>query len=82
MCLGASLRDGLDGLPTLLAVLSARHAHYPTFASSSSEVAVGCFGLLFFFFFVFLYLVVHNLPQACMLLVLFSYNLVALYFVA
>ena len=82
MCLGASLRDGLDGLPTLLAVLSARRAHYPTFASSSSEVAVGCFGLLFFFFFVFLYLVVHNLPQACMLLVLLSYNLVALYFVA
>ena len=82
MCLGASLRDGLDGLPTLLAVLSARRAHYPTFASSSSEVAVGCFGLLFFFFFVFLYLVVHNLPQACMLLVLFSYNLVSLYFVA
>lgn len=79
MCLGASLRDGVGGLPTSLAVLSARHAHYPTFASSSSEVAVGGFGLLFFLF-VFLCLVVHNLPQACMLLVLFSYNLVSLYF--
>ena len=77
----SSLRDGLDSLLTPLAVLSAGHAHYPTFASSSSKVAVGFFGLPFFFF-VFLYLVVHNLAQACMLLVLFSYNLVSLYFVA
>ena len=39
------------------------HAQYPAFAPSSSEVAVG--------FLVFLYLVVHNLPQlACMQLLL------------
>ena len=40
------------------------HARYPAFASGSSEVAAG--------FLVFLYLVVHNLPQLYMHAVIFS----------
>ena len=41
-----------------------RHVQYATFAPGSSEVTVG--------FLVFLYLVVHNLPQLCMHTVMFS----------
>ena len=40
------------------------HAQCPAFAPSSSEVAVG--------FLIFLYLVVHNLPQLCMHAAIFS----------
>ena len=51
------------------------HVQYPIFAPGSSEVTVG-------FFLVFLYLVIHNLPQPYMHTVIFLSLIVSLYSVA
>ena len=56
----------LGGPPTpfLGGAVCGVHSQYPAFAPSSSEVAVGVL--------VFLYLVVHDLPQLCLHTVIFS----------
>ena len=61
---GSVQRGGLGGLPTPHGPVCRAHARYPAFAPGSSEVAAG--------FFIFLYLVVHNLPQLHMHTVIFS----------
>ena len=53
-------------------VLCSKHAYYPAFALSSSEVAVGLL--------VFMYPIIHNLPH-CACTQFLSSLLVSLYFV-